>query len=126
MPFSPALTGTRSPISSVIPSSSPLCLPSRATAQELKAGFDADDETVRAWRHAFFGHGFGALETMVSTAGTRGPFGAGDPPSVADVMLVPQLSVARRLGVFVASYERLLHIEARCPEIEAFSRAAPA
>jgi hypothetical protein len=41
-------------------------------------------------------------------------------------MLVPQLSVARHFGVDVASYRRLLHIEARCLEMEGFSRAEPA
>ena len=95
-------------------------------AQQLKARFDADDGTVRAWRQAFYGHGFQALEIMVSMTGCQGQFCVGERPTVADVMLVPQLAVARRFGVDVASYERLLEIETRCLEIEAFSRAAPA
>ena len=57
--------------------------------QQLKAQFDADDQTVRAWRQTFYGHGFRALETMVSATGSRGPFCIGDRPTVADVLLVP-------------------------------------
>ena len=95
-------------------------------ARQLKAQFDADDETVRAWRQTFYGHGFRALEIMLSTSGSRGPFCVGDRPTVADVMLVPQLSVARRFGVDVTSYGRLLNLEARCLELAAFARAEPA
>ena len=47
-----------------------------------------------------------ACETLV--AGEAGPFCFGDKPTIADLCLVPQLANARRFGVDVSAYPRLL------------------
>ena len=46
-------------------------------------------------------------------------------PTIADLCLVPQLANARRFGVDVSAYPRLLKAEAAAKEMKAFADAAP-
>ena len=48
-----------------------------------------------------------------------------DAPTIADLCLVPQLANARRFGVDVAAYPRLLSAEAAAKNLKAFADAAP-
>ena len=50
-------------------------------------------------------------------------FGAG--PSIVEVCLVPQLYNARRFGLEVAAFPRLLAAEAACTQLPAFAAAHP-
>ena len=62
---------------------------------------------------------------MRGASGTpKGSFCFGDTPSVADICLVPQLGNARRFGVDVNRFPRLL-IEAACLALPAFADAVP-
>ncbi len=54
-----------------------------------------------------------------------GAFCFGALPCLADVCLVPQLAAARRCGVDVAHFPRLLAIEGACAALPAFAEAAP-
>lgn len=54
------------------------------------------------------------------------PFCFGVQPGLADICLVPQLGNARRFGVDVSAYPRLLDIEAACMALPAFADAVPA
>ena len=67
--------------------------------------------------------GLAACETLI--AGEPGPFCFGDKPTIADLCLVPQLANARRFGVDVSAYPRLLKAEAAAKEMKAFADAAP-
>ena len=58
-------------------------------------------------------------------ADAPGPFCFGNTPSLADVCLVPQLGNARRFGVDVARFPRLLQREAACTALPAFADATP-
>jgi len=49
----------------------------------------------------------------------------GDAPGWADLHLVPALRNARRFGVPVDPYVRLLGVEAACRELPAFQSARP-
>ena len=49
----------------------------------------------------------------------------GDAPTLADVCLVPQLYSARRFGVDVARFPRLIAVESRCVALDAFAAAHP-
>ena len=57
--------------------------------------------------------------------GEKGPFCFGDKPTIADLCLVPQLANARRFGVDVSGFPRLLEAEAAAKEMNAFADAAP-
>src|SRR3984893_8312328 len=59
------------------------------------------------------------------TASERGRFCVGEAPTIADLCLVPQLANARRLGVDVAAFPRLLTAEAAAKQIQAVADAAP-
>jgi maleylpyruvate isomerase len=64
-----------------------------------------------------------ACEKLI--AGETGPFCFGDQPTIADLCLVPQLANARRFGVDLAAFPRLLKAEAAASNIKAFADAAP-
>src|SRR6266487_5672106 len=67
--------------------------------------------------------GLAACETLI--AAEPGPFCFGAAPTMADLCLVPQLANARRFGVDVSAYPRLLEAEAAARENKAFADAAP-
>jgi maleylpyruvate isomerase len=67
--------------------------------------------------------GLTACEKLI--AGEAGPFCFGAEPTIADLCLVPQLANARRFGVDLAAFPRLLKAEAAASNIKAFADAAP-
>lgn len=93
--------------------------------QWLRSEFAADEAAVTRWVRHWMSLGFEALETQVKAHSRDGRFCFADLPTVADLCLVPQLYNARRFGCELASYPRLLAIDAHCRTLEAFRRAAP-
>jgi maleylpyruvate isomerase len=81
------------------------------------------DEKVTEWAAWANREGLSACETLV--ASEAGPFCFGDEPTIADLCLVPQLANARRFGVDVSAYPRLLKAEAAAKATRAFADAAP-
>jgi maleylpyruvate isomerase len=81
------------------------------------------EEKVTEWAAWVNREGLTACETLI--AGETGPFCFGDKPTMADLCLVPQLANARRFGVDVSTYPRLLRAEAAAKEMKAFADAAP-
>lgn len=88
---------------------------------KIKQDFDADR---KAWSVHFIARGLKAYDELA--APYAGDFSVGDSPTIADIVLVPQLYNARRFGMDVeAELPRLAEIDARCRELEAFARAHP-
>lgn len=81
------------------------------------------EEQVTGWAAWANREGLSACETLI--AGESGPFCFGAAPSIADLCLVPQLANARRFGVDVAAFPRLLRAEAAARNLKAFADAAP-
>ena len=81
------------------------------------------EEQVTEWAAWANREGLAACETLIATE--PGPFCFGAAPTIADLCLVPQLANARRFGVDVAAFPRLLEAEATASEIKAFADAAP-
>ena len=81
------------------------------------------EEKVTEWAAWANREGLAACETLI--AGEAGPFCFGDTPTLADLCLVPQLANARRFGVDLAAYPRLLKAEAAAKAVKAFADAAP-
>jgi len=81
------------------------------------------EEKVTEWAAWVNREGLAACETLVSAE--PGPFCFGAAPTIADLCLVPQLANARRFGVDVSAYPRLLEAEAAAKELKAFADAAP-
>lgn len=78
---------------------------------------------VTEWAAWVIREGFTACEALI--AGEDGPFCFGDAPTLADLCLVPQLANARRFGVDVNAFPRLLKAEAAARALKAFADAAP-
>jgi maleylpyruvate isomerase len=81
------------------------------------------EEEVTEWAAWANREGLSACEALIK--GEKGPFCFGATPTIADLCLVPQLANARRFGVDVAAFPRLLEAEAAAKEITAFADAAP-
>src|SRR3979409_1130693 len=64
------------------------------------------EEKVTGWAAWANREGLAACETLV--ASEPGPFCFGEAPTMADLCLVPQLANARRFGVDLAAFPRLL------------------
>jgi maleylacetoacetate isomerase len=81
------------------------------------------DEQVMAWAAWANREGLTACETLI--ANEPGPFCFGAAPTLADLCLVPQLANARRFGVDLAAFPRLLKAETAAKDLKAFADAAP-
>jgi maleylpyruvate isomerase len=81
------------------------------------------EEQVTGWAGWANREGLAACEKLI--ANEPGPFCFGDAPSMADLCLVPQLANARRFGVDVSAFPRLLQAEAAAKALKAFADAAP-
>lgn len=81
-------------------------------------------EPVRdEWYRHWVAGGFAALEAMA--APRSGTFLFGDAPTMADVLLVPQMYNARRFDVALEAYPTLLRADAAACELEPFAAAHP-
>jgi maleylpyruvate isomerase len=78
---------------------------------------------VTAWAAWANAEGLAACERLI--AAETEPFCFGAAPTLADLCLVPQLGNARRFGVDVSAFPRLLQAEAACMALAAFRDAAP-
>jgi maleylpyruvate isomerase len=81
------------------------------------------EEQVTDWAAWANREGLSACESLI--ANEPGPFCFGATPTMADLCLVPQLANARRFGVDVDAFPRLLKAEAAAKTIQAFADAAP-
>ncbi|QCI64738.1 maleylacetoacetate isomerase [Phreatobacter stygius] len=78
---------------------------------------------VQAWAASVNRDGLTACAALLD--GEPGPFCFGERPTLADICLVPQLANARRFGVAVEAFPRLIAIEQACAGLAAFRDAAP-
>lgn len=81
------------------------------------------EDKVTEWAAWVNREGLAACEALIKEE--PGPFCFGEAPGMADLCLVPQLGNARRFGVDVSVYPRLLKAEAAAKALPAFADAAP-
>jgi maleylpyruvate isomerase len=81
------------------------------------------EEQVTDWAAWANREGLAACEALIR--GENGPFCFGATPSLADLCLIPQLGNARRFGVDLGAFPRLLEAEAVAKNTKAFADAAP-
>ena len=77
------------------------------------------------WIRHWIALGLTSIEELVANDVVAGKFCHGDAPTLADVVLVPQIYNARRWGMDMAEYPALQRIEANCLRLDAFDRARP-
>jgi maleylpyruvate isomerase len=81
------------------------------------------EEAARRWTAKVIAQGLHALEIRARLH--AGKFLVGDSVSMADVFLIPQLYNARRAGVDITQFPKLLDVEAQTLTLDAFVRARP-
>ncbi len=87
----------------------------------LSTQFSADAEAKATWSKHWIEIGFNAFDELISP----GQFAFGNQLTLADICLIPQLYNARRMGLDLQPWPRLLAIEAACKVVPAFMAAAP-
>lgn len=88
------------------------------------ARVSSDPAVRKEWAAHYNARGLASLARMVDER-VGGPFCDGDRLSAADLMLVPQLYSARRFGVDVAAWPRLLAAEAATLALPGMTEATP-
>lgn len=91
--------------------------------EKLTADYGAGPGARAAWNWHWIGIGFGAIEARLATIAGR--HSAGDQITLADICLVPQVYNARRFGLDLAPYPRIVAADAAAREEPAFAAAAP-
>jgi len=107
----------------------------RALVQTINAGIQplqnlivldragGSDQAKRSdWMKYFITRGLGAFEAQASESG---PFAYGEAFTMADVCLVPQIYAARRVGVDLAPFPRIVRAEAAASELPFVAAAKP-
>lgn len=94
----------------------------------LKAVGGADgvqSPAAQAWGKRWIEAGYDALERLAADAPGRDGFLFSDEPTLAEIYLIPQMLNARRFGVDLSAYPRLVAAEAACNALPEFQRALP-
>lgn len=89
----------------------------------LRSDLAASPEQVQAWATRWISDGFAALESLIMQHG--GGYAFGDSPTLADCYLVPQIYSARRFGVDLSAYPRLVAAGEAAERLPAVMAAHP-
>jgi maleylacetoacetate isomerase len=81
-----------------------------------------DQEKRSAWMKFFIARGLGAFEALASDSG---PYAFGEHFTMADVCLVPQIYAARRVGVDLTPFPRIVRAEAAASALPFVASAKP-
>ncbi len=94
-----------------------------STLARLRSQFGADDAAIASWYEYWILRGFQVLEQMLPSGGS---FCVGNSVSLADIVLVPQVTNARRYPqIDLTQFPNILRIDTALRQIDAFSKAAP-
>jgi maleylpyruvate isomerase len=91
--------------------------------EKLTADLGADAAYREAWNRNWIAAGFAGIEARLKVCSGR--HAIGDTISLADICLVPQVYNARRFGLDLAPYPRILAVDAAAQALPAFAAAAP-
>ena len=87
-----------------------------------------DPEARSAWLKHWLPRGLTAFESLMANAekeGVKGPFAFGTTLSMADCCIVPQIYAARRFGIDLAPFPRIVRAEAAAMELPFVLAAKP-
>lgn len=87
----------------------------------LRSVLGQSEDAVSAWIAHWIRAGFDAVERLIGEEG----YCFGGEPSLADVYLIPQVYSARRFGVALDSYPRIVRVDALASNHPAFLAAHP-
>ena len=90
----------------------------------IKLEFSADDDHVGEWYRHWIKLGFSALEHAAEKR-AQTAYAFGDEPTLADIVLAPQMANARRFKTDLAPFPHLLAWDEKARAHPAFAKAAP-
>jgi maleylacetoacetate isomerase len=97
-----------------------------STRRKLGTDFGCDEAGQAAWCRHWIGVGFAALEEELGARKTTSTaYLFADAPTLAEVCLVPQMNNARRYGLDLNPYPRLVEADAKARTYPAFISTAP-
>ncbi len=91
--------------------------------QHLTTALGHPAEMRAQWSAYWIGKGLSVLEQMLSRQ--SGDYCFGDAPTLADVVLIPQMYNAERFGLSMDDYPRLARVTRHCRDLPAVQRAHP-
>lgn len=91
--------------------------------QYLVSEFDATDDQKLKWMSHWIAKGFSAFEKQIQS--TAGKYCFGDTVTMADICLIPQIYNAKRFGIDLSPYPKIIQIAEVCAKHPAFIAAAP-
>ncbi|HEX7389121.1 MAG TPA: maleylacetoacetate isomerase [Acidiphilium sp.] len=91
--------------------------------ERLTSQFGAPAEARKTWYRHWMTPGFEAIEARL--AETAGRHAIGDAPGLADICIVPQLYNARRFGLDLSPFPRLVAADAAATALPEFAAATP-
>lgn len=98
-------------------------LPPRVSAR-LKSFAGVDADQLASWNRHWVTEGLSAVEALIARRRT-GRFVVGDRPSIADIVLFPQVVGAARIGLDAGQWPHIAEIASHCRAIPAFAENAP-
>jgi len=84
-----------------------------------------DDEAKNAWYRHWVEDGLAAVETQLAGSAATGLCCHGDHPTLADIVLVPQIFNARRMDCRLDHVPTVKRIADHCMTLDAFAKAQP-
>ncbi|HEX6834494.1 MAG TPA: maleylacetoacetate isomerase [Rudaea sp.] len=93
--------------------------------QYLENDFNAPQVEREHWAQHWIVEGFRAVEALLNDNPSTGVFCEGDEPSLADILLVPQVYNSQRWGVDLEPFPTIRRINDNCVKLPAFERARP-
>lgn len=91
-------------------------------ARFLETQLGESAQSIEAWRrHWILKGGLEAVEELIEP----GPYCFGATPTLADIVVIPQLYSARRFGASLAHLPKILSVETACEALPAFRAAHP-
>ena len=94
--------------------------------KHLGSAFGADENGKNAWYRHWVETGLATVEAMLAEDPRTGACCHGDTPTLADVVLVPQIFNAQRFKARVDHVPTVMRIHEHCMTLPAFANAAPA
>lgn len=95
------------------------------TLRFLRDHMAVDYEHRRAWFEHWLHRAFAPMEAILAGEVAPGAYCFGDHPTMADVCLVPQVSLAERYRVDLRDYPHIRSVYRTCKTMAAFQAAAP-
>ena len=98
-----------------------------STRRKLASDFSQDENGQATWCKHWITKGFAALEAELAreNKSAENGFLFADYPTLADICLVPQMRNARRYGVDLAQFPRLVGFDAKASGHDAFILTSP-